>query len=89
MNYGRLSKMPSSANARRQTIKIAYSECAMHCGVAGKTLEVIEKDTFYNGSAIPEISRNGCYVIMPYDVDDGTTYNREIPMLKREAGWRS
>jgi allantoicase len=80
--------MPSSKNAERRTIEIVYSECAMHCGVAGKTLEVIEEDTFYNGSAIPEISRNGCYVIVTCDVDDGTTYNREIPMLKSEAGWR-
>jgi len=73
--------MPSSKNAERRIINIAYSECAMHCGVAGRTLEVVEEDLFMNHRTIPNNKRDGCYVI-------STTTNARIPMLKSEAGWR-
>lgn len=72
--------MPCSKNSERQTITIAFSECAMHCGVAGQTLEVIEEDLFYNGKIIPIEARCGCYVI--------SESGARIPMLKGEAGWR-
>jgi hypothetical protein len=72
--------MPSSDRAVRVTLEIPYSECAMHCGIAGKTLTVIEEDTYFSGNSIPSHKRNGCYAI-----DDN---GARIPMLKSEAGWR-
>lgn len=74
--------MPSSENAERRTIDIAYSECAMHCGVAGRMLEVVEEDIFCNGKTIPVNERRGCYVI-----SNGAEFH-SVPMLKSEAGWR-
>jgi hypothetical protein len=75
-----MKKMPSSDKAVRITLEIPYSECAMHCGIAGKTLTVIEEDRFSNGQVIPNERRYGCYAI-----DDN---GARIPMLKSEAGWR-
>lgn len=78
-NLGSL-KMPPSDSAVRTTLKIPYSEVAMHVGIAGKELIAIEEDTFYNGETIPEDARCGCYVMDEKGV--------RIPMLKSEAGWR-
>lgn len=72
--------MPASENARRITVRVPFSEAAMHSRIAGKELEAVEEDLYCNGNVIPAGERRGCYVL---------TGTARLPLLKTEAGWHT
>lgn len=75
-----IASMERDSAPEQRTVDVPYSEVAMHCGIAGMTLEAVEEATYVNGRTIPREQRHGCYVI--------TASGARLPMLKSEAGWR-